>query len=737
MAPMKAAASALKAREPAARSTSTSADDILAPKKGTRPGTRAKRGASTTPASKAAVSEDPAEVNPSIENPDEVAPLQAQAKGQAAARRTRASRQAPKVVNCDTMMPETPAGQSNPSTPVILAPVDKAKRTRRTKAQIEADKQADLDEKSRVKQLETTLKSKLDKKVVSVEERDRALVVQRQAELISRRPEAVTLPTRPLEEDDLFSAGQGARSLPSLFTQTVFEFDEELEENFEEELQKLSLEGDLDSDDSESGDEEIKRIQEALDEAKKKKEAAKLARKKVPEVAKPSKDNTRMVATGLRNEYRFDIVNKASTPIISFNPIGGIADEDVEDERPSETPAVGRSLGRGVARKNTLVAVSPALPSQGPSAHPSSNARAMKTTKKRVPSPLPAMTPSSTPFTGVLGAPTPTPTLLHHQWSSGSLASTAQSQAIRPSSSKSRHSPTSPCPEPGVIQGERVRQLTAHTVRKPDLPPFTQVERRWATTFLPTLYDQFHRSREPFKDWFVSTPRLVTIIQGVVDEIYPDFDYNVQLYGDPVLLVSYNRINERRTGLADYALTLVSDHVKAISDLTAANEWLSWACRLTGPLYFDQPTPYYCKAKIGDPGFIPPTGKMRSKFVTAMAKQALKLSANASTARPAFQAPIGLYGLIIAALGRAAETVRADGSIPETKAEFSYDRFGERVADAISSLEGISEEKWIEILACSTTVRLNQNAVNVPVHPSVAHIERRQMFTFESPFKRR
>ncbi|KAF6751997.1 hypothetical protein DFP72DRAFT_1134334 [Ephemerocybe angulata] len=725
MAPRKAA-TALGAKESTARSTSTSADGIPVVKKGTKPATRAKRGASTTPASKAPAPEDSAEGNPSIWDTTEAQP-QTQAEAQPPVRKTRASRQAPKV---DTAIPESTLDP---------APVEKAKRTRRTKAQIEADKQAALDEKSRVQQLETTLKSKLAKKVVSVEERDRALIAQRQAELVSRRPGPVSLPTNPLEEDDLFSAGQGAHSLPSLFTQTVFEFDEEVEENFEEELQKLSLEGDIDSDDSESGNEEIKRIQEALDEAKRKKEAAKLARKKVPEVAKPSKDNTRMVATGLRNEFRLNVVNKAPTgptPIISFNPIGGIADEDVEDERPSETPAVGRSLGRGVARKNTLVAVSPAFPSQGPPAH-ASNARAMTTTKKRVPSPLPVVTPSSTPFTAVLGAPTPTPTLLHHQWSSGSLASSAGSQATRPSSSKSRHSPTSPCPEPGAIQGERVRQLTAHTVRKHDLPPFTQVERRWATVFLPSLYDRFHRSREPFKDFMVSTPQLVAIVQGVIDEIYPDFEYKVQLYGDPVLLVSYNRINERRTGLADYALTLVSDHVKAISDLSAANEWLSWACRLTGPLYFDQPTPYYCNAKIGDPGFIPPTGKMRSKFVTAMAKQALKLSVNASMARSAFQAPLGLYGLIIAALGRAAETVRADGSIPETKAEFSYDRFGERVADAISSLEGISEEKWIEILACSTTVRLNQNTVNMPINPLIAHIERRQMFTFESPVKRR
>lgn len=87
-------------------------------------------------------------------------------------------------------------------------------------------------------------------------------------------------------------------------------------------------------------------------------------------------------------------------------------------------------------------------------------------------------------------------------------------------------------------------------------------------------------------------------------------------------------------------------------------------------------------------------------------------------------------------LGRAAEVVHADGTIPKEKSDFSYEEFGEKVADAVSSLAGISEPKWSEILACSTHVKLEHNVRTAP-DPAVAHFERRQMFGFESPVKGR
>lgn len=138
-----------------------------------------------------------------------------------------------------------------------------------------------------------------------------------------------------------------------------------------------------------------------------------------------------------------------------------------------------------------------------------------------------------------------------------------------------------------------------------------------------------------------------------------------------------------------------------------------------------------------------------------MVKQALDLSKSAIVNRKSFQPPLGLFGIVLAAvgsaycpihfvldapsqLGRAATIVQADGSIPEgLKDEFSYELYGEKVADAISSIQGISEEKWLEILACSTTVRLDEgHDGDGASDESIGHIDRRQMFTFESPVKR-
>lgn len=82
-----------------------------------------------------------------------------------------------------------------------------AKRKKRTKAQIAADKQVELEEKSRILELENSLKEKLDRRVTVTEERDKVLVAQRHADLIhvGRRP-TTTPSEQPIEEDDMFSA---------------------------------------------------------------------------------------------------------------------------------------------------------------------------------------------------------------------------------------------------------------------------------------------------------------------------------------------------------------------------------------------------------------------------------------------------------------------------------------------------------------------------------------------------
>ncbi|TEB28616.1 hypothetical protein FA13DRAFT_1711641 [Coprinellus micaceus] len=607
----------------------------------------------------------------------------------------------------------------------VTPPINVAqpKRKRRTKAQIEADKRAELEEKSRVEELETTLKDKLEKKILAVKERDRDEIAQRQTELIRHRP-PVEPSMPPVHEDDIFSCGPGQPH-----QEAAISGGGQLEEDFEQELLDVELE---DESESESDNEEIRRIQEELKEAKLKKQMEKAKKKGVERAPKAPNDNSRKIASGLREEYR---TTKASVvPAVSVNPIGGIGDEDLEDARPhddeprqvdSAPGAHTQFRGRNMNRKNTLVSLLPPT--------------AVTVTKNTLTLPLrmTTVTPTTTPVVKTPSNLTPAPHTLQHRSSTSSLGSSSQ-RANKSTNRAGKPSAPTPSPTPQPDGARRAKTLTASSVRKRDLPAFTQTQRRWNVHFLPTIYASFYHSAEPFKDFIVSTPRFVGIIQGAVDTVYPDFEHEVQLYGDAILLMAYNRINDRRGNLAELALELVSLHVRGISNLSEANEWLAWARRLTGPLYFVDATPYYCKAKIGEPGFIPPSGKMKTKFVTAMVKQALDLSKSAIVNRKSFQPPLGLFGIVLAALGRAATIVQADGSIPEgLKDEFSYELYGEKVADAISSIQGISEEKWLEILACSTTVHLDKDHDGDGASDeSIGHIDRRQMFTFESPVKR-
>jgi len=56
-----------------------------------------------------------------------------------------------------------------------------------------------------------------------------------------------------------------------------------------------------------------------------------------------------------------------------------------------------------------------------------------------------------------------------------------------------------------------------------DLPEFT--EEKWQDTFLLTLYDKFFASDKPFDTFTIGSNQLVTLLQTIVDEVYPDIEY--------------------------------------------------------------------------------------------------------------------------------------------------------------------------------------------------------------------
>lgn len=71
----------------------------------------------------------------------------------------------------------------------------------------------------------------------------------------------------------------------------------------------------------------------------------------------------------------------------------------------------------------------------------------------------------------------------------------------------------------------KAKRLNGNNVRVADLPEFAQ--RKWRDTFLPTLYDKFFASDEPFDGFYRCSNEFVALLQSIVEEVYPDVDYEV------------------------------------------------------------------------------------------------------------------------------------------------------------------------------------------------------------------
>jgi hypothetical protein len=69
------------------------------------------------------------------------------------------------------------------------------------------------------------------------------------------------------------------------------------------------------------------------------------------------------------------------------------------------------------------------------------------------------------------------------------------------------------------------RRLNSSNTRVTDLPDF--VGAKWRTAVLPTLYDKFFASEEPFSHFFKGSDAFTALLQTIVDEVFPDINYRV------------------------------------------------------------------------------------------------------------------------------------------------------------------------------------------------------------------
>ena len=66
----------------------------------------------------------------------------------------------------------------------------------------------------------------------------------------------------------------------------------------------------------------------------------------------------------------------------------------------------------------------------------------------------------------------------------------------------------------------------SHNVWVGDLPNFAQ-DQTWKRTFLPTLYDKFFTSHDPFSQFLKGSEVFLSLLQTTVEEVYPNVMYTV------------------------------------------------------------------------------------------------------------------------------------------------------------------------------------------------------------------
>ncbi|TEB31954.1 hypothetical protein FA13DRAFT_1732235 [Coprinellus micaceus] len=346
--------------------------------------------------------------------------------------------------------------------------------------------------------------------------------------------------------------------------------------------------------------------------------------------------------------------------------MGGLTEDDLEDERPTPEahPTSFRTPVGGPAPTNAAVKVVFA------------NDRNLKRNKKRQNFDI-AIVAAPQPGTRTTRAPA---SALKPKSSTIQKQSAPPLKAPAPTNStalpeKPKGLPTKP---KKLVQPSKARpKLTANSVRKSDLPDFTQASNKWTENYLPTVFHMYYHASEHFVTWGSNSKTLNEAIQGAVDLVYPDEEYQVGMVGDPIQLLTYNRISERRSNLGSDAVLLLQEHLGKIKEnpspdydgLSEVHDWLEWARRDTGPLFFERPTPVHCTADVGEPGFVMPGGRLRSQFIINLVRNAL--SCSTGSLYTCDTTPVGLFALIMAALERAAKWLQPDGTMHQDAQPFS------------------------------------------------------------------
>jgi hypothetical protein len=87
-----------------------------------------------------------------------------------------------------------------------------------------------------------------------------------------------------------------------------------------------------------------------------------------------------------------------------------------------------------------------------------------------------------------------------------------------------------------VAAKTKPKRLNGNNVRMSDLPEFAG--EKWRAHFLPTLYDKFFSSNKPFDTFYLGNDTFVSVLQAIVEEVYPEVKYKVTSSDSIYFLVS-------------------------------------------------------------------------------------------------------------------------------------------------------------------------------------------------------
>ncbi|KAI9436717.1 hypothetical protein H4582DRAFT_1816412, partial [Lactarius indigo] len=246
-------------------------------------------------------------------------------------------------------------------------------------------------------------------------------------------------------------------------------------------------------------------------------------------------------------------------------------------------------------------------------------------------------------------------------------------------------------------QHEPSKSLTeAHT----DITRQCLDDSRWTRIFLPTLSHALYISDHPFTDWVRESGALVEAVQVVFDLSFTNISYTLSPQ-DGIVKAAYDRMKTRRSKLASDVLLLVKtffERAEFKDQPDKIRDYVHWALRSGGPAYYENPVPKSSKLRKDDPNYKKPDGFLRSQFILPVAETYLSF-ASRSVLRPSLgpkSPPKGLYVMILTAVERAMRAHLTGGF--NAPGDFNHRTTWNSMKDFDRILSQVSESRWAQAL---------------------------------------